>query len=581
MTDLIHLFEEILNENPNQAIKYLKEKNLDPESNPRGKSILDNIINITKGDGYTFLLTKFHLNERMPLDDIRKLHNNLKSSKLLYSKLPKPVVNYETYRELAQDIERMLNKLSIGWLSKQLSKNLQTEIEYSNQKIINELSKIAKQFKMLDNEKQRFFMKKAFGYINLSSFMKSIKMYIHEVNNNIDYGSIKEKIKQTEDAYLVYDNPEKNILIVHINSLDAMRTLACTSAWCIAKDMVRYRHYRTGGKQYFLIWDYNYPIKNPNFFIATAYNPTDPEASVTHEHTDDSRIDFTRMITEKKLELGIFNTYIEKFKEYIKSLYSESNPIVTALKNGDTDSLLEMIENCELLSPFNPDPYVKSTYPDVEVDIGITVTELKELLEIDDDFSYILSSASDHYYGYEADTSELSWMHGSLNDENIGLVGELAKLIGDNEMYNTIQNHMKRGERIAENQFNEFFEKYGIDNITDDFLGDYGNAQNAAEHRAALEILAKIPIDIDKTTFKITTMWDYYVENNLTAKTFDELLTEIKNNLPSMNSEELTEARYTDLDLDELNNTFRDNINKLIEDIEFDKEDIHYFKEQI
>ena len=36
-----------INERPNQAIKFLKQKNLNPETEEKGKEILDNIINIT------------------------------------------------------------------------------------------------------------------------------------------------------------------------------------------------------------------------------------------------------------------------------------------------------------------------------------------------------------------------------------------------------------------------------------------------------------------------------------------------------------------------------------------------------
>ena len=99
------LFEELLNENPNQAIRFLKDRNLNPTTNHIGKKIFDDIVNITKGDGYTFLLLKFYFRDGIPLPDIENFHKFLRENKLYLNKLPKPVVEYDSFAKLKKDIE--------------------------------------------------------------------------------------------------------------------------------------------------------------------------------------------------------------------------------------------------------------------------------------------------------------------------------------------------------------------------------------------------------------------------------------------------------------------------------------------
>ncbi|MDZ7785997.1 MAG: hypothetical protein U5L95_02640 [Candidatus Saccharibacteria bacterium] len=58
-----------------------KKKIVDPQVSQEGKKILDTINHAPRGDGYTNLLTKFYVNERMPIDDIKKLYDYLKENK--------------------------------------------------------------------------------------------------------------------------------------------------------------------------------------------------------------------------------------------------------------------------------------------------------------------------------------------------------------------------------------------------------------------------------------------------------------------------------------------------------------------
>ena len=285
--NLLNIYKIILNESPNQAIKFLKEKNLDPATNPKGKRILDDINSITKGDGYTALLTRFHVTSGLPLPELQQLHEYLRINKDFLNRLPKPLVSYEKYRDLRNDIDHLEDQRIVKKVSNQLSPDLRQQAEGLTTIEKQYLKELSKKFMLLTPEQQRHFMKKVFGYKDIKIYIENLQRYIYEVENKQDYNSTKEKIESTDNAHVVYDNPEQDIIIAHINSFDASKTLGCTSAWCITRDTSRFRQYKEGGKKYFFIWDYNYPIQDSNFFIATAYNENNPEGAQTHEHIDD------------------------------------------------------------------------------------------------------------------------------------------------------------------------------------------------------------------------------------------------------------------------------------------------------
>lgn len=568
MSNLSFLLEELLNENPNQAIKFLKENGLDPITNPTGKMILDRILDITGGDGYTYLLTKFNLKEKMPVQDLRRLHDQLKSKKNILTGLPKPVVEYDTYRNLINDINKLESKIILDWLLKQLSPQLRDAAINAPYQTRHELFQIANDFRMLKQEKRRFFMKKVFGFKSLETFMESIKRYIIEANNENDYESTKSKIVSTPNANLVYDNSDTGILIAHIDSFDAMKTLGCSSAWCISKDMVRYRQYKTGGKQYFMIWDYNYPMDNPNFFIATAYSIENPNSSATHEHLNDKPLKLIDVLNSKKIDKNILNNYIEKYKENLLNQKSLANPFLAALQSEDDNEIVNMMKQSEYLKKLGGSPSSNSWRG--EISLGISKEQLVELLELGDEFDYVSSTASYNYADYY-DSSEANYMHSGLNEENVNLVKDLAKRLG-------VKKEKYKYFDTKEEEIRKFLDKYKLDELSDLYVSEYADAQARSEQQAAQELIDKIPFNVDYATFTSEKMSNYYIENELTAKTFDELIDQIKQNLPAFSYEELNDARYVDLDLDDLNSRFKEKIEEIIYEIETDEDSPNYQK---
>ena len=569
MQSLKLLFKQILNENPNQAIKFLTDKNLNPSTTPKGKQILDSINNFTRGDGYTYLLTKFHVNDRIPMDELQKLHNSLRANKVILTRLPKPVVAYETYRQLINDINYLESQMTMGWLLKQLSQDLRSQIETLSARDKIQLTKISQNFKQLKPEKQKQFMKKAFSYKDIREFMSSIEQYINTVNNELDYDSVKEKIQSTSGAYIVLDSPEKNILIAFINSFDALKTLGCTSAWCIAKDMARYRGYKQGGKKYFLIWDFNFFPNNSNFFIATAYNRNDPNKSATHEHINNGRLFLLNVLDSKDIDVKILDDFIDKYQQELLS-NAEMIGLMKAFQEENEEEIINLIERSEIINEYRSG----KRYPSVdrgEVIIGLTEDEMKNMLELDDEFDYVYQASNDYGYNGGWDSDEETYMHSGLNKENIDLLIDIAKKLG-------IPKNIYRDFDKKEGAIAEFLRKYGMEQVIEEYVSEYNNAGDDAEKAAAQELISHIPFDLYYGSFKINDMMEYMVNNEIKADNFDELISAIKDNLPSFSIDQLQDARYSDLDLDGLNKSVSWYLEKIIDEIDINESNPYYDK---
>jgi hypothetical protein len=160
-------------------------------------------------------------------------------------------------------------------------------------------------------------------------------------------------------------------------------------------------------------------------------------------------------------------------------------------------------------------------------------------------------------------------MHYGLNDENNRLLITIAKKLG------LKKNRYKEFSK-QEGAIKKFLEDYKMEDVIDSYVRYYGDAQVESEQAAAKELVDQIPFDIDNAKFDIERMFNYYIEHNLTAKNFDELLNQIKENIPDFSWDSLSEARYTDLDLDELNKEIKEQLDKIISDIEYNEDSPYY-----
>lgn len=567
--------EEIfLNENPNQAIKYLKGKNLDPATNPKGKLILNTITGFTKGDGYTYLLTLFNVNEKMPMDDLRKLYEYLKTNKEFTNRLPKPVVTYASYRELRNDLDAMESMKVMKKLYNQLPATLKQQQGELSVQEKQKLKELAEKFNILTPDQQNFFIKKVSGYKDIKTFIGNLKNYIYAIENNEDFNSILAKIENTPNAAVAYADPDKNIIIAHIKSFDASKALGCTSNWCITRDTEHWRNYKKGGNKYFFIWDFNYPAEDINYMVGTAYNPNNPETSQTHLK-DDKQTQLSAVVVKKGLSFDIFTDYLKKYNQEIAASMEGKEGLSNALSlyESEPDKLVDIIASSEFIREF-------SSPPDVEhsgdyVYLGMDGEKMRAALDLGEEYDYIERTAHDYGYNDNSyDSDEVNYMHNGLNSDNIELLVDLAKKLG-------VPANVYEEFDSEEGAIYKFLEKYDLEDISSDYLSEYSNAKSDAESREAKSMIDKVPFIITDGSFRVSNMIDYIKENNITANNFDELIEAIKENMPDFSYEAINDAGYQDIDLDGLNSTIKRNIESIIDKVENDPDNEYYVKAKL
>lgn len=561
--------EILLQENPNQAIKFLKTKNLDPTTNPEGKRILNSITGITRGDGYTYLLTRFHLIDKLPINDLQKLHDYFKQNREQITRLPKPVVSYETYRQLRQDIDDLESMRVLKKLYNELPAILKQQHQTLPIQRKQELKDLAGKFNtILTPEQQNFFIKKVSGYRDINNFIDNLKNYIFSIENKEDYTSIKQKIEATPNAFVAYDNPDKNIIIAHINAFDASKTLGCTSSWCITRDPQFWRNYKKGGNKYFFIWDFKYPASNMNYLIGTAYDPKNPSHSRTHLK-DNKSVNFETVLKKKRLSNKIFDAYIKDFAERLLQGYGAASGLVVAMKNAKEDPipLVDLIQKSNVITQFGKSENVY--YDNGVIELGLSKEQMKEMLELGDEFDWINNTAYSYYGSRDYDTDEVNYMYSGLNKDNLELLYDLARKIG-------VPQKEVEGFAEKEGAIYKFLDKYGFTVISDTYASEYSEAQDEAEKNAAKELINEVPFDVDDAKFTVDNMLTYMVNNEITADNFDQLIEQVKEKLPEFSYDSISEARYTDMDLDNLNIEVKKDIEKIINEIETDETSPYY-----
>jgi hypothetical protein len=560
------LFEEILNEDASQSIKFLKDMNLDPATNPRGKEIFDTINNITHGDGYTPLLIRLRVNENVPYDVLSKIYEYIINNKEYLSKLPIPVANYQTYTDLKFQIDILERQRAVKRFSRQLSPALRQEINNLSVGQRDDFSSVVEDFERLSTDQQRHFMRNVFGYKTLKDLHDNMYYYIRNAQSNQDYFSIIKKIESTSNAFLAYADPEKEIIIAHINSFDASKQLGCTSPWCTTRELGRYNEYKRGGKKYFFLWNMQYDVKNSDHFIAIVYNVNSPELSKAYDQVNNSAFNLQTVLNSEELNIDIFKNYLQTHNIETEKPYGFLN----ALKTKDTDKIIELIAESEVMQQFNMgEPYINKRYPD-EVELGLNEAQMKEMLELSDEYDYIYNTANRGYGDNYNDDLDVNYMHTVLSKKTIKLLINLAKKIGVKpSVYNKFPSE--------EGAIKSFLEKYDMEKVSETYLGEFGEAQNKSEESAAQELLDEVPFNVIAGTFEIDKMVKYYSDNNLTADNFDDLIEQIKENLPNFSYDSITDARWENIDYGALENNVKEEIIKIIDDID-ENPDNEYYK---
>lgn len=503
----------------------------------------------------------------MPVDDLKKLYDYLISNKQHVKRLPKPVVTYEHYRDLKRDLDDMEEMRNLKKLYNELTPELKKQANELDGVGSNNLKNLANKFLKLKPDEQKFFISKVRGYSNILEFISSLEGYIDQIESGETQVQIRKKVIDTPNAYITYDNEENNILIAHVDSYDASKSLGCTSQWCISRDPSYWRQYKRGGNKYFFIWDFNKPVNDNEYLVGTAYNESNPDSSQTHVK-DDTQIKLNKVITNKNLNYDIFNNYIEKYNAEFMKQHEGSTGLMGAIseynKTKDADQLINVISDSETIEMYSSPESVEEKYDTIY--LGFDGDDMAELLGINiDDYDNVKSIATNYYSDNYADEDELNYMHNTLDSDNENLIKDIAKAIGyNNEQITEIFSS-------DEGQMKDFFEDNGMVIVNEEYISEYGNAMNTAQETKANEMLETVPFDIEEGSIGISDMIDYIKDNNLSdIDTFDLFVRHVIDNA-DINIDGIYEY-YDVMDFDNLNSAIKQELEKILDDIETDED---------
>ena len=554
-----------INERPNQAIKFLKQKNLNPETEEKGKEILDNIINITNGDGFTGLLTLFHVNDKLSLDDITELYQYLKNNKEFVKQLPKQIFQYSRYRDLRTDLDNIERKKRARELINRMPSFLKNQAKQLQGMELQRFYKIAEKFINLTEEQKNKYFEKIAGYRTIEDFIERLEAYIIAIESGDDINTVANNVKNIEGADVVYYNEEKNILIAYVYKFDTSVKLGCTTEWCITRDRHYWNDYKRSGKKYFFIWDFNYPSNDNNFLIGTAYDKKNPEGSQTHIK-DGAQTNLDDVLNDKQLDYSIFDNFIKELQQkYLTSIEGQQGlmqALAGFIKGTDKEAIVNHIKASEFVTEHgNPDDVEQSIND--KIDLGMSEDDLLNAFDIDRDAYDHVNGYNNNssYYGYGQDhidfDDEPNYMAGILSEENMTRVFELAKMFGLNkEQMETIKND--------DGELRKFLDDYGFTDIVDEYNDKLNEAHQTARSNAATEMLETIPINIDDSTIDIHEMLEKIQKKDLTLNTFDEY---IENADIDIDIEGIEEDVYSNLDYDNLNNEMASSLDNKIKEL--------------
>jgi len=269
MLESYHLFENV-----QQAKKFLKDNNLDlndPSINgwyEQIKDLLKNNINYM-GLFVKFFFTANKDHEVLPVkkgdddkyfDSLTGLLKLIKNQTNLGDFLPKPIVQYNTFEELSDDITTAQDDIVINNFYKNIYSNLRSDINIKDVATRNTILSYAK----LDDETKKSMTPM------VSYRKKSGQDYINDLSEFVEtLGSSKEAIKKKIESLgnaveTVYD--KDNIIVVRTFDKNAIKELG-SKRWCIvyAQDSY-YNSYCSPLRDMtqYIVFDFNKPSTDNN-----------------------------------------------------------------------------------------------------------------------------------------------------------------------------------------------------------------------------------------------------------------------------------------------------------------------------
>lgn len=227
-------------ENVQQAKSVLRKNNI-PETDSNYKKIKKIL---SGSEGYIGWFTKMFFLDSVSIRELSALFNRIKTERQLISSLPKPIIQYEKWEDLVDDLIIVDRKSNANKIYSELTSSQKEFIDIQDPKIVDTFNKL---FKMKDKEN---FIKKISRYKTKNDFLSALNLFtIKRIDQS--FSSILNSVKRC-GSKVIYEDPSQSTILCEVNYTQ-IRDLGYDTSWCIVKSESTFNSYATfPNKQYIL-----------------------------------------------------------------------------------------------------------------------------------------------------------------------------------------------------------------------------------------------------------------------------------------------------------------------------------------
>ena len=270
--EVLLIAKNIIDSSPNKNLSWsFVEEIIKEQVLPELKKIL------RKNPGYIKPFIKMFLtNGGVTVETLKELYDLIVQYNALIPKLPKPIIQYEVYEELYDDLMALIEKQKSKRIADELPSFLKNELKAASPEIQARFEDLAG--KLYKKEDKDTFIKFISKYKSLVDLLDNLEAFVAD---EFSYSAIMSKIEHTEGAVLHYNNEATGVIVAKIRTYEASQTLGAPS-WCIATNKTSWAQYNDTNDltiQYFT-WCTKLPITNPNYLIGCTVSGTEKYKSI-------------------------------------------------------------------------------------------------------------------------------------------------------------------------------------------------------------------------------------------------------------------------------------------------------------
>ena len=270
---MLYRFQDFaLLENVTDAKKWLERNKIDLND----PDFLEIKKLLTSKPNLTLLFTKLHFRDKVDLEELENLYNQITLNQNILNRLPKNITAYDNYEELSDNLRDLNSSQSLKKFENELPNNLSTQLVNLSEKEKDNLKNVTREFFELKKETRKLFTDKISRYNNITDVITALSKFVSNSQNAFNYSEILNILQNTSAIKVRFADEEKDIIVAQFYSFEAMGKLCSSTSWCIKDSRYQWENY-VGGKNVFntqyVVFNFNLPYIDNYSMIGITVKP--------------------------------------------------------------------------------------------------------------------------------------------------------------------------------------------------------------------------------------------------------------------------------------------------------------------